>query len=125
MCGVVVGVERQQAEQPAPPTMESTSPPGQPEQPSSGKHKPHSVELNWKASETTGIAGYYVYRAEGAPTAEFVRVTPKPIKETTYKDKKVETGKTYYYAVSAVQRVGKKYVESVRTPPILARIPSP
>ena len=104
--------------------MESAPPP-RGNHTSSRKHKGHSVQLNWRASETKEIDGYYVYRAEGTPSANYIRITPKPIKKTTFEDRKVTPGNTYWYAVSAVQKLGKKEVESDRTPPAKAEIPKP
>ena len=115
----------QEASRPAPPVMETQSPPTKAKKPSAPKKKgAHSVELNWKPSPTKGV-GYYVYRAEGGPNGNFVPLTPKPLHRTTFKDTKVKAGKTYAYAVSAVQKVGKKVLESERTPPVTAVIPTP
>lgn len=91
----------------------------------SNKPKEHWAELTWKASTTKAAEGYYVFRREDAPGARFESITPVPWKETKYRDTKVEPGKTYFYAVSAVQRINSKLVESERTPPVTARIPSP
>lgn len=124
LCGFALALVQQPVERPAPPIMEPAPPP-RAAQTSSKKHKHHSVRLKWRASKTKGIAGYYVYRAEGGRSADYIRLTPKPIMKTSFEDRKVKPGNTYWYAVSAVQKLGKKEVESVRTPPAKAQIPKP
>jgi fibronectin type 3 domain-containing protein len=116
-----------QSSRPSPPSMETSAKPEHAQPPKkSGKHKPHSVQLKWQASKTKGIEGYYVYRADGKASGNFERITPRPIKVTKFTDKKVKAGKTYSYAVSAVQKIGKKKeVESERTPAITVQIPEP
>ncbi|MGH9521378.1 MAG: hypothetical protein ACRD3E_02465 [Terriglobales bacterium] len=129
LCGVAFCLGQQQSAPPAPPTMESAPAPppstNSKNSKSSKKHKPHSVQLKWEESKTKGIEGYYVYRADGGPSGDFARITPKPIKKTEFKDLNVKAGKTYSYAVSAVQRLGGKEIESARTMPVTVQIPSP
>lgn len=124
LCGIAVAMVQLPVERPAPPTMQP-APLRQASHTPSRKHKGHSVQLNWKGSETKGIDGYYVYRAEGVPPGDYTCITPKPIKKTSFEDKKVKPGSTYWYAVSAVQKFGKKEIESDRTPPAKAEIPKP
>ena len=128
VCCVVVCLGQTQSTAPAPPTMEPA--PATPAQKtkdntSAANHKPHSVTLKWQESKTKGIEGYYVYRADGGKVAKFVRLTPRPIKETEFRDLHVKPGKSYVYAVSAVQNVGGKEIESALTPPVTAQIPKP
>lgn len=124
LLGLAVG--QAQSTRPSPPTIASNPKQDQSNQSaSSHKKKPHSVELKWKASATKGIEGYYVYRAVGGAAAKYERITPKAVKETTYKDSKVEPGKSYSYAVSTVQKRGAQVVESDRTPPVVVQIPNP
>ena len=62
-----------------------------------------SVELSWDPPEGAAPSGYRVYRADAA--GEFARlaeVGPAP----AYSDHAVETGKTYRYAVSAIDSSG-------------------
>ncbi len=94
--------------------------------------KHHWAELKWKASPGKGIEGYNVYRADvgsaakdSGSAAKYELITAHPVKGTEYRDGHVEAGKTYLYAVTAVQKMGKRVVESDRTPPITARIPNP
>ena len=59
-----------------------------------------SIELVWERNAEPNVVGYRVYRAVGggafAPLADAV-VLP------AYSDRKIEAGKTYRYAVSAVK----------------------
>ena len=116
----------QQPSRPAPPVMDTQAPPPPAKKTKpSRKPRPHSVELRWKPSATKGVYGYYVYRAEGGISGHFVRITPHPLKKTQFKDTKVHAGAEYAYAVSSVQKFGKKLLESDRTPALAVKIPSP
>jgi hypothetical protein len=66
---------------------------------------PGSIELTWDQNPEPDVAGYRIYRA--APGGNFTRLTetgPVP----SYSDHAVESGKTYRYAVSAVDRAGNE-----------------
>jgi hypothetical protein len=65
---------------------------------------PNSIELTWEAS-AGDIAGYRIYRAGGSGDFEKIAdVNAIP----TYSDHGVEHGKTYRYAVSAVDPSGRE-----------------
>jgi hypothetical protein len=116
----------QEPSRPAPPVMDTQAPPAPTKKSKpSRKHGPHSVELNWKPSVTKGVDGYYVYRADGGISGHFLRITPQPLKKTQFKDTKVHAGAEYAYAVSSVQKIGKKRLESDRTPAVAVKIPKP
>ncbi len=57
------------------------------------------VELSWTASRDA--VGYNVYRRD-TPTSSRIKLNKKPIKGTTFTDKKVVEGKTYYYTTTSV-----------------------
>ncbi len=80
-----------------------------------------AVRMAWNASPEEDVAGYIVYRAQ-APGGDFVRVTPTPIRTTTYVDRTVERGKTYVYAVTAIDRASRPN-ESARSEPARATVP--
>jgi hypothetical protein len=71
-----------------------------------------AIELVWQRNTEDDFAGYNVFRA--AASGEFERIAG-PIDAPAYSDRAVEAGKTYRYAVSAVDRTGN---ESARTPPV-------
>jgi len=76
-----------------------------------------SIELVWERNTEPNIAGYRVYRALGnAPWERLADTQELP----TYSDRKIESGKTYRYAVSAVKRNG---LESPMTAPVEAGAP--
>jgi hypothetical protein len=66
---------------------------------------PNSIELNWERNTEEDLNGYRLYRAEGSGALEKVgdvSVLPR------YSDRKVEHGKTYRYAVSALDQAGNE-----------------
>ncbi|CAN5478858.1 hypothetical protein BH10ACI1_BH10ACI1_14630 [soil metagenome] len=54
------------------------------------------------------IAGYRVYRSidKNLPKAEWLLLTSDPIKTNTFQDKTVESGKTYFYYLLAIDSAG-------------------
>jgi hypothetical protein len=70
---------------------------------------PNSIELAWERNPEPDLAGYRLYRAaaDGAfeKTAEVSQIP-------SYSDHKVEHGKTYRYAVSAVDQSGNESARS-------------
>jgi hypothetical protein len=60
-----------------------------------------AISLIWEGSDARDLGGYIVLRgtAPGAPTE---RLTPQPIRETTFRDTTVKAGTRYVYAVIAV-----------------------
>jgi hypothetical protein len=61
----------------------------------------HSVVLSWKASTSTNLKGYNIYRASVAGGA-FTKLTAAPMATTAYTDGTVASGRTYYYVTTAV-----------------------
>jgi len=78
----------------------------------------HIVDLSWKASTTTGVVGYNVYRSPDA--APWKKVNASLIASTLYTDSTVANGSTYYYAATAVDVAGR---ESQKTPVVKAIVP--
>ena len=64
----------------------------------------HSTTLNWTAS-VSSVVGYNVYSGavSGGP---YARLTSSPVTLLNYKDSTVQSGKTYYYVVTAVNSTG-------------------
>jgi hypothetical protein len=60
-----------------------------------------AISLIWEGSNETDLAGYIVLRGV-APGAPAERLTPQPIRETTFRDTRVKPGTRYVYAVIAV-----------------------
>jgi hypothetical protein len=60
----------------------------------------HVVDLSWKASTSSGIAGYNVYRSPDG--AAWKKINVSLIASTLYSDSTVSNGSTYYYAATAV-----------------------
>ena len=78
----------------------------------------HRVNLSWKAS-TSAVVGYNVYR-RGA--SGVVKLNSEPVTGTTYVDRTVQLGQTYFYVIKAVNAKGG---ESTASNEIRADIPSP
>lgn len=66
---------------------------------------PDSIEISWSRSPDTDLKGYYIYRSvNGAPFERQGDLTNLP----TFSDHNVQHGKTYRYAVSAVDQKGNE-----------------
>jgi fibronectin type 3 domain-containing protein len=78
---------------------------------------PNSIELVWDRNTETDMATYRVYRA--SPGGEFARIAEISL-IPSYSDHSIEHGKTYRYAVGAVDNAGN---ESPRSAPVEAMAP--
>jgi hypothetical protein len=69
----------------------------------------NSVEVSWERSADTDLKGYYVYRSlNGGPFERLEGLISLP----TYSDHKVEHGKNYRYAISAVDQKNNESAKS-------------
>ena len=97
----------------------STTPPSAPTRliaiPAAG-----SVRLAWNPSPGDDVAQYVVYRAEGS--GPFTRVATTPPITTIYTDRDVQSGRTYRYAVTALDRA-KQPNESLRSNEVSVTVP--
>jgi hypothetical protein len=84
--------------------------------------QPHSVDLGWVGSTSTGVIGYYVYRStvSGSGYVKLNAISVAPT--TTYTDSTVQSGASYFYVVTAVDGSGN---ESTFSNESVATIPSP
>jgi hypothetical protein len=77
----------------------------------------NSIELVWDRNTEPDLAGYRIYRAVASGAFEkLADVSQIP----SYSDRNVEHGKTYRYAISAVDQAGN---ESARTPAVEVGLP--
>jgi fibronectin type 3 domain-containing protein len=81
--------------------------PAAPEKPSIGP-APGRLSIFWVANSETDLAGYVLYRSTdpNLPKDKWTKLTPALYTKTTFTDENVETGKTYYYYVTAVDNAG-------------------
>lgn len=79
----------------------------------------HSVTLNWTASSTTEVVGYYVYRSTTSGSS-YSRLNSSPSSAIKYTDGTVSSGATYYYVVTAVNSSG---TESAKSGQVTAVVP--
>ncbi len=84
-----------------------TYPPAAPTQLSVGP-APGRLSVFWLANSEPDLAGYLVYRSTdpNLPKDKWTKLTPTLSTKTTFTDENVETGKTYYYYVVAVDTAG-------------------
>lgn len=83
-----------------PPSTPSLAPPGV----ATGR-----IALFWAANPEPDIAGYLLYRSPDPNRPKpWTLLTPEVYAKTTFTDQNVETGKTYYYYVVAVDNAGNR-----------------
>ena len=70
-----------------------------------------SIELSWENNTESDLAGYRIYRAVPGGNWERIAATGIP----GFSDRNVEKGKTYRYAVSAVDQAGNESTRSSET----------
>jgi len=63
----------------------------------------HSVSLSWKASTSSNVTGYNVYRGSIAGSYGLINSMTSG---TTYTDTTVQNGQTYFYVVTTVDSAG-------------------
>lgn len=80
----------------------------------------HTVRLSWSASDAT-VAGYHIYRSTSANTG-FQLITPSLVSNLSYDDATVDSGTTYFYAVTSVTQSG---TESTYSNQATAAVPTP
>ena len=78
----------------------------------------HVVDLSWKASTSSDVTGYNVYRGPDGKT--WTKINASLIASTVYSDSTVANNTTYYYATTAVNTEGR---ESSKTVAVKAVIP--
>lgn len=112
----VTGATGARAESAPSPTAEVTPkdvfPPAVPQQ-VTAIYTAGAVDLLWNANTDADLAGYNVYRK--IQGGAYARVNPKLLATPIYHDTSVERGKTYVYAVTAVDLAGN---ESAKSKPV-------
>jgi hypothetical protein len=81
----------------------------------------HSVSLNWVASTSANVKGYYIYRAATAG-GPYTKLNVSLAAGTSYTDTTVQAGQTYYYVATAVDTNNQESAYSTEVP---ATIPTP
>ena len=84
--------------------------PAAPERPSIAAPEPSSARLAifFAANKETDIDGYNIYRSTdpNLPKQQWTKLNQALLTRTTFQDEKVESGKTYYYYITAVDKAG-------------------
>jgi fibronectin type 3 domain-containing protein len=81
----------------------------------------HAVTLSWQAPASVPgvtVVGYHVYRST-ASGVQYARIAER-VSGQRYEDRKVRSGKTYFYAITALDQVGR---ESNLSPEVRAEVP--
>ena len=82
---------------------------------------PHSVDLSWNASGTSGVVGYNIYRKESGTYGSPINTSL--VSTLTYTDDtNLQGGHTYFYVVRAVDG---NNVESANSNEVQANVPTP
>lgn len=74
------------------------------------KAENHVVDLSWKASTTTDVVGYNVYRGPDGKSWQKINSSVKD--STAYTDSTTADSSTYYYSTTAVDVNGKESKKS-------------
>ena len=84
--------------------------PGAPERPSIAAPEPASARLAifFAANKETDIAGYDIHRSTDPdlPKQQWTKLNQSLLTRTTFQDDRVESGKTYYYYIRAIDKAG-------------------
>lgn len=86
-----------------------TFPPAPPERPSIAPDPSFGrLAIFFAANKESDIAGYNIYRSTdpNLPKAQWTRLNQSLLTRTTFQDERVESGKTYYYFLTAVDKAG-------------------
>jgi fibronectin type 3 domain-containing protein len=69
---------------------------------------PTTISIFWAVNIEKDVVGYRVYRSEDKdlPKDKWMMLTPTLLKTNTIQDTKAESGKTYYYYLTATDKFG-------------------
>ena len=69
---------------------------------------PGTISIFFAVNPEKDIAGYRIYRSidKDLPKAKWTLLTPELLKTNTFQDTKVESAKTYYYYLNAIDKAG-------------------
>jgi len=82
-----------------------------------------TIDLSWEPNTEEDLAGYIVYRAGPESGAGWQRISgPQPLTGAAYRDASAEPGRSYRYAVSAIDQLGH---ESDRSAKAAESVPNP
>jgi len=92
---------------PVPASPRDVFPPSAPGTPSIAP-APGRLSLFFPANPEPDIAGYNIYRSTDPdlPKDRWTKLTPATITRTTFQDENVESGKRYYYYLTAIDQAG-------------------
>jgi fibronectin type 3 domain-containing protein len=71
---------------------------------------PTTISIFFVANPEKDVVGYKIFRS--LDQQSWQNLTPELLKTTTFQDSKVESGKTYFYYLIAVDRFGNESEKS-------------
>ena len=83
-------------------------PPSAPTSITIGAAAPGRLSIFFPANPEPDVAGYHIYRSVDAdlPKEQWTKLTPSLLTRTTFQDENVESGKRYYYYLTATDQSG-------------------
>jgi hypothetical protein len=71
---------------------------------------PGNISIFFAANQEPDVSGYKIYRSvkPDSPKSDWTNLTDKPLPTNTFQDLKVESGVTYFYFVTAVDKFGNE-----------------
>ena len=84
----------------------------------SGLAEQKFIDLTWAPNTDADLAGYHVYRRE--PGAQPAKISRELVTTPAFRDANLQPGRTYYYAVTAVDLRGN---ESAKSPEASEQVP--
>jgi hypothetical protein len=69
---------------------------------------PTTISIFFATNPEKDVVGYKIYRSEDASLdkTQWTLLTPTPLTTNTFQDPKVQSGKTYYYYLTAIDKAG-------------------
>ena len=69
---------------------------------------PNTISIFFAVNVEKDVVGYKIYRStdKNLPREQWTLLTPELLKKNTFQDAKVESGKTYYYYLTATDKFG-------------------
>jgi hypothetical protein len=87
-----------------------------------------SVDLTWDPNTESDLAGYNLYRSEAvdsaarAPSSKTIKLNKQTVAAPAFRDMSIQSGRRYFYAVTAVDLRGNESVKSAETSEVVPAV---